>query len=107
MAGVGEGGETVLSCLVTDTASVDMVVFRAWVNGMAPIECARVREQALFASFFGSTLPEQLPVELQLRWRAARQLNFQECQDDFQVCTHERMFVSMSHSNECVLVWVF
>jgi hypothetical protein len=78
--------ETVLSCLVSDTASVDMAIFRGWLEGISPMECARQRETSLYASFFGITPLEQLSPEYQIRWKAARQLNFQECLEEYQVC---------------------
>mmetsp|Transcript_20659 Transcript_20659/g.51732 ORF Transcript_20659/g.51732 Transcript_20659/m.51732 type:complete len:443 (+) Transcript_20659:17-1345(+) len=78
--------ETLLSCMVTDTASVDPVIFRAWVNGTPPREVARQREPALYASLFGSTPFDQLRSDLRHRWRSAQLLNMQECQEEYQVC---------------------
>jgi hypothetical protein len=78
--------ETVLSCLVSDTASVDMAIFRGWLEGISPMECARQRESSLYISFFGIVPLEQLSPEYQSRWKAARQLNFQECLEEYQVC---------------------
>uniref|UniRef100_A0A7S0YH19 Uncharacterized protein n=1 Tax=Hemiselmis tepida TaxID=464990 RepID=A0A7S0YH19_9CRYP len=78
--------DTLLSCMVTDSASVDPVIFSAWVNGAQPREVARQREPALYASLFGSTPFDQLRSDLRHRWRSAQLLNLQECQEEFQVC---------------------
>lgn len=79
-------GETVLSVLVADSASIDITIFRAWVNGLTPRECARLREPALYNDFFGNTPFDQLKPDLRQRWRSAQMLNMQECQEEFQVC---------------------
>jgi hypothetical protein len=94
---MADATETVLSVMVTDSASIDTTVLRAWINGLTPRECARLREPDLYRDFFNNTPFDQLKPELKQRWRAAQMLNMQECAEEYQVCEWMSPYMCQPH----------